>query len=281
MFSLVKPKIDHDLVYQLSREKFRDKEYVDRLVDGEADVMAFGDEYDHLGVNGLLHTAPLSKGLPPKILEGDLTKLYSEGLLRRDSLARNLYEKLKLSSPYGTCPFCNHRDSHTLDHFLPKVTYEPYSVLPLNLIPCCRDCNSEKLAENEIDRSKQILHPYYDQVNDVSWLNCEIITTKGFAFGEYFITKQHIDDEMAGRLLCHLESLQLFDLYKIQSAREVNAIRQALVETFDEEGEQGVANSCLKQGRSRAKVSKNHWLAVLWSVAASDPVFCSMRWAGC
>lgn len=139
MISLPVPALDAAIVYEKSRDRFADADYKKRLADGQATVLALGVEYIAKGERGELYEIQADSAVPPHILAGDMSKLYSQGLLRKNSEARTFYERLRLSSPFRVCPFCMHRPVRTLDHYLPKAEYGAYAVLPANLIPCCRD----------------------------------------------------------------------------------------------------------------------------------------------
>jgi len=45
------------------------------------------------------------------------------------------------------CPFCDclyHKGTISIEHYLPKSIYPFLAVHPINLIPCCEDCNGTK-----------------------------------------------------------------------------------------------------------------------------------------
>lgn len=44
----------------------------------------------------------------------------------------------------ATCQYCTLNSAKGLDHYIHKDKYPEYSVNPLNLIPCCPECNSKK-----------------------------------------------------------------------------------------------------------------------------------------
>ncbi|MCO5966039.1 HNH endonuclease [Sinorhizobium meliloti] len=113
------------------------------------------------------HTLPrVGRGNPEVIIRGTLTKgalvdLYGKCLVGGKK-AREVYDELLVSSD-GKCPFCGGIGQvHTLDHYLPKSNFPIYSVLPANLVPCCRDCNSDKMSSFATTQGKQGLHPYLD-----------------------------------------------------------------------------------------------------------------------
>ena len=44
----------------------------------------------------------------------------------------------------NTCQYCTLNSVNTLDHFIPKQSFPEFSINPLNLFPCCSECNSKK-----------------------------------------------------------------------------------------------------------------------------------------
>jgi len=78
----------------------------------------------------------------------------------------------------GSCPYCGLPGSISLDHYLPRSTkrFPQFSVLSLNLVPACMDCQSAKGAffslikptrnsrrRGGLLNKRRILHPYFDK----------------------------------------------------------------------------------------------------------------------
>lgn len=75
-----------------------------------------------------------------KEIKDKLIKLYSK--LYNNKVAKLYYDAICSTS--NKCPFCEFGQVATLDHYLPKLKFPIFSILPYNLVPCCRDCNSNK-----------------------------------------------------------------------------------------------------------------------------------------
>lgn len=280
MLPLPFPEFGHQATYELSRERFTDEGYKDRLALGQAEVMAMGSDYHLKGQAKSLSDFHESAAVPPNILAGDMQRLYKQGLLRKNSKARKIYEKIRVSSPFRICPFCLHRNVKTLDHYLPKESFGAFAVLPLNLIPCCRDCNTEKLTFKPDNQSESLLHPYYDHIDDHLWLSCELILEGQIWTPQFFISSANIEQELKDRLLSHMTVLDLFNLYDVEGSRELNETKLQIRNTYANSGAEGVRNLCLEMASSRAILAANYWRAVLWTVAASVDEFCEAIWAG-
>lgn len=278
MLNLPLPNIDHALLYEASRERFLDDRYKQRLLDSQHTVMAMGENYVSLAAEGELHTIIPDPAVPPYLKSGDMQKLYSKGMLRKNSEARKYYERLRLSSPYRVCPFCLHRSVRTLDHYLPKAEFGAFAVLPLNLVPCCRDCNTDKDTFAAEDRASSIIHPYFDHIDDQSWLGCEIDKNKGFCTVTFYISSAQLADNVRPRLVSHMEALELFELYDVEGARELNEMSGVVRSTFDASGSEGVKKLCGDMAASRIALANNYWKAVLWRAAAADEQFVNLEW---
>jgi hypothetical protein len=96
--------------------------------------------------------------------KSDLIKMYDQFLVDKEKPARRIYDGIK-NAAKDKCPFCGGIGSpRTLDHFLPKAHFPQFSVLPINLVPSCRDCNMEGKAQGFARKAKeQYIHPYRDK----------------------------------------------------------------------------------------------------------------------
>lgn len=95
--------------------------------------------------------------------KSELIKIYEQYFRPKNKPARKIYDAL-LNAAKDKCPFCGGIGTpRNLDHFLPKVHYPQFSILPVNLVPSCRDCNMDGKAQNFASTAgDQIIHPYSD-----------------------------------------------------------------------------------------------------------------------
>lgn len=106
------------------------------------------DSYKAFASKGELYTiqaAQDKQGDDPAIIgdlnKSDLIKLYTTYFVNKDKPARIIYDAM-MAAANEKCPFCGGIGRpRNLDHYLPKAHYPQFSVLPLNLVPSCRDCN--------------------------------------------------------------------------------------------------------------------------------------------
>ena len=85
--------------------------------------------------------------------------------------------KYRLSTIDGWCmrllklfPKRGGHDPTILSITHPKSHYPALAVVPINLVPACRDCNNAKKTQVPSLPNDIFLHPYYDNVEGEKWL---------------------------------------------------------------------------------------------------------------
>ncbi len=98
-----------------------------------------------------------------ELKKSNLIKLYSTYFVKKGKPARIIYDAI-MAAAKEKCPFCGGIGRpRNLDHYLPKAHYPQFSVLPLNLVPSCRDCNMDgKGSGFATNEEGQVLQPYLD-----------------------------------------------------------------------------------------------------------------------
>jgi hypothetical protein len=179
---------------------------------------------------------PIQKNVNVKIKHSDLVRLYEKKMLDKTHSARKFYDKIINSSSF--CPFCGVNQVKTLEHFLPKEYYPFYSVSPLNLIPCCRDCNLGH--GSKIDMTDEItlhLHPYFDSTNNTIWLKARIeIVNNSPNFIFEVDDTCGLDEKLISRLKKHLEIFNLDLLFSQNAGAEFNGLCHYLTKSYNEGG---------------------------------------------
>ena len=182
MRCLDKPIVDYGDVYDACASGIDDAVMAARFNTARADVIAAFKNYELLGSSHQLYMSVASAwGNNTQLVLADITKkefvdLYSDQMVGNNKPGRNHYDRLMMLAPLGKCPFCGFGQAKTLDHFLSKACYPAFSVLCVNLVPVCTDCNKGKVA-SVLTQNNQILHPYFEDkiVETVTWLFAEVI----------------------------------------------------------------------------------------------------------
>lgn len=115
-------------------------------------LLTSGDSYKKLATTNdlyqLSNLLPNTENINNSLEKKHMVRLYEYCL--RDCRCGNVYDTLinLAKSPEIHCPFCGGISIPSqLDHFLPKARYGHFAVFPYNLIPICKDCNTEYKKE--------------------------------------------------------------------------------------------------------------------------------------
>lgn len=147
--------------------------------------------------------------------KSDLLKLYNTYFVKQDKPGRIIYDAL-MAAANEKCPFCaGIGRPRNLDHYLPKAHFPQFSVLPVNLVPSCRDCNMDGKGEDfATTEEEQVLQPYLD--NDryfhEQWVCARYIAGIGAEPGviEYFVQPpEHWADAQRRRVEKHFNDFDL------------------------------------------------------------------------
>lgn len=109
------------------------------------------------------------------------------------------------------CPYCNINSIATIDHYMPKDCFPEYSVLPINLVPCCRDCNHLKWEEWRMT-SRPTLSIYFDHIPETQFLFVKIDIINWAIICKYYFNFDS-NNVLSDTLNNHLEKLDLHSRY--------------------------------------------------------------------
>jgi hypothetical protein len=204
----------------------------------------------------------------------EMEQLYDHHMARGGSRGRAIYDRLMIAAESDMCPFCGHGTVSTLDHSLPKSDHPAFAVTPINLIPCCKDCNHAKGTRTPATKEDQLLNAYYDDVAGDRWLYAEIIEGSPPAARFFVDTPDDWDDETATRVENHFTNLHLAKLYASQAGRQLQNMRGALGEIFDSTGLDAVRADLERSFRGCSMVMVNSWEGALYQAAAASDWYC-------
>lgn len=225
-------------------------------------------EYADLGEASKLHE--MTDRDPVHTNQGVLESLYDPHLL--SACLRSRYAALK-TSPKNQCPYCSFREVKTLDHYLPKSIYADFSVHPANLVPCCRDCNSSKLARLSLLQENLAFHPYFDD-----WGNYELLIAKMSysPYAEVFFgtsTSPAIPQMVRQRAGAHFDLFELSSLFSMHGNAELIDRRAFFVEAFDSGGASGLKRELERELHSRRAANLNSWQSAMYRCLVADTAF--------
>lgn len=164
--------------------------------------------YDIKFNNNLLSEINRSNGLT--FIKDNFEKLYSYKNSNIKKL-RLAIQNLQDNSIKHKCQYCTINNHDTLDHFLPKSKYWEYIIHPLNLVPCCSDCN-RKLSANE----NNSLNLYLDILPTVQYLFVNIIFSGNIPNFDFELKNVNniINIDLYTKIKQHFSSLSLLERMK-------------------------------------------------------------------
>ncbi|WP_339461163.1 HNH endonuclease [Pseudomonas sp. EA_105y_Pfl2_R69] len=269
--------------YNLCVASVLDLSLKDRLNSISGFIEQVSETYINLARVGSVHSIPPlihPRGEDPIVISGvrksELVKLYGYYMVDRQP-GRGLYD-LILVAAKEQCPFCGGIGRpKSLDHYLPKANYPQYAVLPQNLVPCCRDCNTEKSNALAAAEDEQAIHPYFDDDKFFSeqWVFATVNPTRPCSL-EYFTEPPNDwSDIEKSRALNHFRDFNIGSRYSIQAADELSGLvdlrRGYLANVSAEE-----FSSYLASVSSSASYFPNHWKKVMYQALAKDSNFCGL-----
>lgn len=204
-----------------------------------------------------------------------LVDLYRNHFTNKDKPIRNIYNELILSAKNRKCPFCSEGIVSELDHYLPKKIedgFPEFSILPLNLVPCCSDCNSRKGEKIPEAANMQFIHPYYDQVSNERWLYAKVKRNPSQEIDFVFYANPPADWEelLKERLKYHFDVLALNEIYGIKSAEYYSDIGSKIEKDAEEKGFQFVLDNLLEFAESCEYNNKNSWRTAMYYALLED-----------
>lgn len=246
------------------------------------DINKQADEYIHharIGILFLIKPIVYRKGEDPivlgKLRKSELVTLYEYYMLQKQP-AREIYDKI-LVAANDKCPFCGGIGRpKTLDHYLPKANYPQFSVVPANLIPACRDCNTGKLNMLASIASEQVLHPYLDDECFFSeqWVFAQVEQNSPCSLRFYVDAPANWDEVKKNRVKKHFGSFDLAKRYSIQAAEELSMLvdlrkRKPICDWSSE-----IFREYLLTIADSSTLFINHWKKVMYQALSKDDWFC-------
>jgi 5-methylcytosine-specific restriction endonuclease McrA len=224
--------------------------------------------YRHLANSGQLHTTD-QDDYPVSISDEKMHWLY-ENRLVKSAPGRRIYDSIMQSAPLGLCTYCQQGVPSTLDHFLPRSAHPSLAIDPLNLIPCCKDCN-HRLGEF-FGRTPEceFLHPYFTPPLG-RWLYARVRESTPATVEFMAMPSDQLPIRLQGRIVHQFEKLELSVLYETVSVPELTQIgRRALAL----EQESAVRDHLREMSQAASFVGVNDRRAVLYETLAHSDWYC-------
>ena len=215
------------------------------------------DGHDHVGL----------------LTRDEMVSLYDDRLSKMGHPAREIYDSLRAAAKFNICPLCGQRQVASLDHYLPKSSHPLFAITPINLVPCCSDCNKAKLAEVAQDAASQTFHPYFDDFDDGIWLVARVVEENPPAVLFSVASPVDWDDIKRKRAKHHFSLLGLAELYGSNAAQELAQISGSLKELQETSSPNEVHTHLERQSSSRREGNRNSWQAAMYAALANSEWF--------
>lgn len=185
------------------------------------EIEARFDEYDHAFETDTLES--IDEDPVMQRMRTDLQSLYNF----KSKPFQALHELL--IKPDGvlddTCPNCDKDSVESFDHLLPQTKFPEFSDHPLNLMPCCSECNERK-SSNWIENGKRkYLNLYIDELPDVQYLFCDVRVSGDSIECDFSLSNLNgIDADLFRKIRNHFDALDLCRRYKNRSNQLVTEL---------------------------------------------------------
>lgn len=269
MLQLPKPQVLSSSVFNRCKSGLAQHSHFDSIVD---EIENQSSEYlQKASVSSLWQILPSTNIGIVKATE--MSGLYVDQMSDGSGPARHLYDMIRSST--FSCPLCAHQKVATLDHYLPKSRFPAFAVNPLNLVPCCRDCNTHKSTSFAKTEGAQTFHPYFDDFTSDQWLFATVIQSTPPALKFHANPPSSWSPEKIKRPAFHLTKFHLHELYEANAANELANIAVRLIDLNSAGGTGYVQQHLQGEANSRFASRKNSWQTAMYTALANCNWFCS------
>jgi 5-methylcytosine-specific restriction endonuclease McrA len=206
------------------------------------------------------------------VTKSELKKTYSDHMVGASKPARHIYDLLLANAPRRKCPLCGFGHATTLDHYLPKSKFPLLSVIPWNLVPACKDCNTGKNSAIATSEYEQTLHPYFEQraVIDEQWLHARVIPGTPPVLEFYVAPPQHWSRVNKARVESHFQNYKLATRFSIEASNELASLKDIFSLLWDDLGIDGIQLHL--QGTAQGKYCQhaNSWDTAMYQALAAS-----------
>jgi 5-methylcytosine-specific restriction endonuclease McrA len=160
-------------VFRTCISRVRNRDLKRRLTSVVAEIETAANAFETAADTSSYYALQPQNSVNGIITGSEMVDVYEQRMVPNTAPGRPIYERLLAEPAHGRCPLCGQRDVSTLDHYLPKSDFPALAVVPINLVPSCKDCNHAKQGRPNT-AEEQTLHPYFDDVENDLWLSAEV-----------------------------------------------------------------------------------------------------------
>lgn len=238
----------------------------------DSSIIFFNEIFNIKAQTESLHTLPVLKRVFGCITAAELENLYTNGMVTLVD-GRKHYNTLINSAAEDTCPLCALRKVNTLDHYLPKAHYPQYAISPINLYPCCTDCNKAKGDKKNLAKEEQTINPYFDNIENIQWLSARVVKDPIVRIVYYVDLPRGYPVTLKARIQNHFDTLEIKSLYASNAASLLTSNRLNFQSLYRDEGPAGLCKHLNRTRDSIAEKNLNQWDAVCYSALLASKDF--------
>lgn len=253
-------------------ESIRDKDLTDRLALIGDEVAAAETAYIMYGDLQELFQVPQTRGVG-LVEVSEMKRVYKE-TFAKSVRTRNIYDQIKKQPVNDICPICGQRTVGSLDHYLAQSLHSALAVAPINLVPACSDCNKAKLDAQPKTATEQTLHPYFDRVDDSTWLYATVGETTPASLRFFPDPPTAWSAVTRERVKNHFRIFGLGALYASHSGAELTNIQYGLRRIAELGTSEDVRAELLNRAESAKAAHINSWQTAMYQALAESEWFC-------
>jgi hypothetical protein len=261
-------------VFLICISRVRNKALKARLLSITNAIANASIEFENAALHTSLHRIARHAIVGGTVTQKEMAAVYTNRMVQNTAPGRFIYDELISASPHGRCPLCGQRYVSTLDHHLPKAHYPSLAVAPLNLIPSCGECNKAKLDITPLHAVDEMLHPYFDDIDQQRWLRGTVLETQPAVVHFSVVPPAGWSNLLSIRVKRHFATLGLGRLYGTEAATEILNIRLQMQNLHIATGANGVQEELAQRAASCRAVRQNSWQTAAYEAFAGSNWFC-------
>ena len=195
---------------------------------------------------------------------------------------RRLMEELTVDGnnrPNTLCPICTINTINSFDHYLPQSEFAEYADDPINLIPCCTECNGHKSSVWRNDGKRLFLNLYLDDIPDVQYLFVKLTIAEDERSVDTIFEVRNPENIIAAALYdkidYHYNKLKLCGRFRKHREDVLSGLANEIYTMKDVLSDDVIKSVILSDvGNDRKRLGYNYWKAILKeSVCNNQEVF--------
>lgn len=166
----------------------------------------------------------------------------------------------------ATCQYCTINSVGTLDHFIPKEEFPEFSVNPLNLFPCCSECNSKKSKFSFDGEESLFINLYLDELPEKEYLKAKFVFNDDVPMVTFTLANDEmINEELFNTISNHYKRLNLLERMRAVSNERITDIINSIKRSFKINNDINTLKKFIieEEMENKSSYGYNHWKSVL------------------